>query len=445
MIRSFLLKKIYFAAFASFFFLRLFSSPCFSAGQAPDKIEVYKAIVKYASFWNTSEAEILSAYSYNEADGAAKDNAFKLLKERFSEKSVEYETFVKFSEGLPVLFMTLTANEKAFFSASKFDFSSLRKTVKLIAASSKYLLNNAKGSLALKSLLVTALFIINSEEAYYDSKSRSSLLAKMISIACQNICLDAIIKILASSEFDEKLLLDLYVTADFIEKKKPAFALAAEEERKQLVLAINKAASLNAAPGDLDIFAPEVFMAAAAEIKKSPFALKVVRLYADEGIRQINEIFSSISAALKLPYHEASVEMNKVNDRLCSHGYNNFFAAVGAPNFLRMHDQITKNYVLFDFVKISAALKAYKLKFNAFPASLDDIAKNFAGVSVPRDRFSGRNYDYRLISSGAFVLISPGPDCKIGTRIEEISTIISLQKNNGLDDLILTESGSLTK
>ena len=349
------------------------------------------------------------------------------------------------------MFTPFSDGDREFLRKAKLGNNAMRKNIKIMASTAKYLsASPAKGTLALKCLLAALLFTINHEEAHVgvpveDTAMGGVIVNRLVSISCQNILNQAIIRVLAASEFEEKALTSLFKTMDFIAKKRPPFAPALEEARLETVKIIQDAASLDPGrfsnPGAASLFPPGAYKAMSAEIKKYPFALRLVRLYSDEGIGQINGMFSAVAKAFDMPYNQAIDALREQERKFFDHSYNNLFAQMGAPNFIRMHEQVIKNLAGMDFVKIYACIQLHKLKTKTFPVSFDEAAKS-ASVEIPADRFSGRAYDYHVTSGGGFAVISTGPDLKIGVKPDGASEALTSRDPKVPDDLILTETGS---
>lgn len=422
--------------------------------KTPDKTAVYESILKYCSMWDDKDSGDLANYSYDDAADYAKEAAVKLLDEKLTEKSEAYLTLVKISEGVSAMFTPLSEGDREFLRKAKLGNNALRKNIKIMASTAKYLAAGpAKGTLALKCLLAALLFTINHEAAHVgvpveDTAMGGVIVNRLVSISCQNILNQALIAVLAASELEEKALTSLCRTIDFIGKKRPPFVPALEEARLETVKIIEDAASLDPGrfsnPGAASLFPPGAYKAMSAEIKKSPFALKLVRLYSDEGIRQINEMFSVVSKAFEMPYKQACDLLREHERKFYDYSYNNLLSQMSAPNFTRMHEQVVKNLAGMDFVKIYACLKLHKLKMKTFPASLDEAARS-AAFEIPADRFSGGAYGYQITSGGGFAVISTGPDQKISVKPEDIPDILSGRNLKAPDDLIMTEKGSRIK
>lgn len=419
--------------------------------KTPDKIIVYESILKYCSMWDEKESGDLANYGYDDAADYAKEAAVKLLDEKLTEKSEEYLTLVKISEGVSLMLTPLSDGDKEFLKKAKLGNNAMRKNVKIMASTAKYLAAGpAKGTLALKCLLAALLFTINHEEAHIgvpveDTAMGGVIVNRLVSISCQNILNQALIMVLAASGFEEKALVSLIKVMDFIGKKRPPFAPALEEARLETVKIIEDAASLDPGrfsnPAAASFFPPGAYKAMSAEIKKSPFALKLVRLYSDEGIRQIDAMFAAVAKAFDMPFNRALETLREQERKFFDHSYNNLFAQMGAPNFIRMHEQVIKNLAGMDFVKIYACIKLYKLKSKTYPASLAEAAKS-ASTDLPADRFGGGAYDYQITSGGGFAVISTGPDLKIGVKPGGIAEALTSRDPQSPDDLILTETGS---
>jgi hypothetical protein len=442
----FLIALVFFTAF---FFT---GAPGYCETKVPDKIVVYEAVLKYCSLWDEKESGDLANYAYDDAADYAKEAAVKLLDEKLTEKSEAYQVLVKISEGVSAMFTAMAEADKEFLRKAKIDNNTMRKNAKIMASTAKYLAaaGPAKGALALKCLLAALLFTINNDEAHTGipvkyTSTGGVLVNRLVSISCQNILCQTLIKVLASAEFEEKALTSLYKTIDFIEKKRPPFALAIEEARVETVKIIEDVALLDpgrfSGPDSAPLFPPGAYRAMSAEIKKSPFALKLVRLYADEGIRQIGEVFSALAKSFDMPFAQARAILDEQDRKFFDHKYNNLLAQLSAPNIVRLHEQVVKNQVCMDFVKLYACLKLHKLISKTFPAKLEDAARS-ASITLPPDRFSGKSYEYRLNSSGGFAVVSPGPDLKISVKPEGIADILSGREFKAPDDLILTETGS---
>lgn len=427
---------------------------CQSAPPAGKKA-VYQEMISYCASWDAKESACLEDFSYEGAPDYAKEGVFELLGEKLAVNGERYQNLFRMTEGTDALYAALSDADREFLRAAGFDNNFVRKNVKIMAATARYLAASDKAGalVAMKCLLTALLFTMDRDEsragaAVAVSTDNGALVDAMVSLSCRNTLFQAMINVVSSGGLTEKALVSICKTVDLIEKKRPPFAPVIKAARDETLAIIEDLASLDAArfknPQSSSLFPPGAYNSMAAEIERSPFAKRFVRLYANDAARQVREMFAAIEQAVAAPYAEASAVLKEQEKKLTGRYYNNLLAQMCAPNFVRMHEQIVKNAIGLDFVKISACLRLHKLRTGAFPAGLDAAARG-AGTVIPADRFSAKSYGYMLLPGGGFVVTSTGPDLAAAPVPENIKEALVRTAMTGPDDLILTETGSRIK
>lgn len=408
------------------------------------KIKVYESALKISGCFDTEE--INSAVKYlSETDEAA----LKVIEEKITGGSA-YEVILSLGNGLQEMFKPLTAAECDFL-VKNFNFSGLRQSTKLIAAAAKFLSYRGKTAAAGRALLAACMMSIHYESAAAAGANKlesSSLITKMVSVACQKICLEALIINVLEGEPGGNYFSNFYKTLDYISKSQFSVNKTLENERAGIEKVIRIYASMDAEKvkelKDGAIYPPEVYSILAAEIKKSPFALKVAKLYTDEAIAQVSEVFSKYGEAAKLPFKEAFKALEEADKKLTSGGYNNFFTMVSIPNFKRANTMIARNSAFLAMAQTAALLKLYKNANKKFPDALSDCAAEPAGLKIPKDPFTQENFKYVKLATGGFILVSAGADMRFGAKYEGRFDSKEFRLGSS-DDIVMTENSITSK
>jgi len=410
-----------------------------SSSRPAGKIAVYEAILKYCKNFDKDETDRIAGY-INEA-AEADEKTLKILGEKLGDRAPAYEVMLSIADGLPAMFQPLAAEERDYI-LKNFENKSLRLSTKMIAGGAKFILSKGKCIPASRALLSACLTVLDFESAAALAPSgQGFLLTKMISVACQKICFEMLIRVILNGEFSEKHYSNLYRTFEFIDRAQVPISKTMELEKAQIVRIIKAYASLDAgAVKDLNdgMYPPEVFAVVSAEIKKSPFAVKVAGLYADEAIAQVGGIFSMYNEAFKKPYKEASAIFDAIDKNFSSGKYNNYFTQVSVPNMGRANWQAVRNTVVSDMAKTAVLLKIYKLSNGKFPGRSGELASGAAGLKLPKDRFSGEDLIYQRLADDRFILVSVGPnmraDCKYDEKFDQLAPPLTSS-----DDIVMNE------
>jgi len=438
-------------AFVQMFFMTNGSAPFAHSAEkaspvapAAGKIPVYEAIIKLAAAFDKASADRAAGYQIETAE--ADEETLKILEEKLGDRAPAYEIMLSIAGGLPAMFKPLTAGEREFVFKN-FNTGSLRLSVKLIAGCAKFLAVKGKCIPASGALFTACLLALDLESAAPAGPGGGSLLTKMVSVACQKICFETLIRVILNGGFNEKYCVNFYKTFEFIDGSQIPLSKTMAGELAGIKSVIAAYASLDAERvRELKdpVYPPEVFAVVSAEIKKSPFAVRVARLYAGEAEAQIGGIFSMYNEAFKKPYKEAAAIFDTIDKNFREGKYNNFFTQICIPNMGRANWQVVRNAAVSDMARTAVLLKLYKIANGKFPEKLSDLSKAPAGLKVPKDRFSGEDLIYRRLADDRFVLVSVGPDMRAGSGYDE---------KNGLpepplastDDIVMNEKHIMIK
>ncbi len=391
-----------------------------SSSRPAGKIAVYEAIMKYCKIFDKDETDRITGY-INEAV-EADEKTLKMLEEKLGDRAPAYEVMLSIADGLPAMFRPLAAGERDFIFKN-FNNNSLRLAVKLIAGGARFLAAKGKCIPSSRALFTACLLALDFESASMTAPSGGGfLITKMISVACQKICLETLIRVILNGEFNEKYCVNFYKSFEFIDGSQLPLSKTMDNEFIEIKRIIGAYSSLDAElVKELKdpFYPPEVFAVVSAEIKKSPFAVKVAGLYADEAIAQVGGIFSMYNEAFKKPYKEASAIFDAIDKNFRDGKYNNFFTQVGVPNMGRANWQAVRNMAVSDMAKTSVLLKLYKLANGKFPAKPGGLTTGAAGLKVPKDRFSGEELIYQRLADDRFILVSVGPNMLPDAKYDE--------------------------
>ncbi|HPG56744.1 MAG TPA: hypothetical protein PKW98_02905 [Candidatus Wallbacteria bacterium] len=408
------------------------------------KIKVYESALNISRLFDTEEINCAVKY-LSETDEAA----LKIIEEKTAGGGAAYEVILTLGRGLQEMFKPLTPAESDFL-VKNFNYSALRQSVKLIAAAAKFLSYKGKTAAAGRALFAACMMSIHFEsaaEAARDSEL-SPLVTKMVSIACQKICFETLIVNVLECESAGNYFSNFYKTLEYINKSQFSIQKTLGNERSNIEKIIRLYASLDAEKvkelKEGAIYPPEVYSILAAEIKKSPFAMKVARLYTDEAIAQVSEIFSKYGEAAKLPFKDAFKALEEADKKLTSGGYNNFFTMVSIPNFNRANTMIARNHAFLAMAQTAALLKLYKNANKKFPDALSACAAAPAGLKLPKDPFTQEDFKYVKLPHGGFILISAGANMLIDGKYEGGFDPKDFRLGSS-DDIVMTENSITSK
>jgi hypothetical protein len=104
-------------------------------------------------------------------------------------------------------------------------------------------------------------------------------------------------------------------------------------------------------------------------------------------------------------------KVDGINDEL-QHAFarisaHNFLAAVVVPNFTRAWQVLARNQTHASQALIVCGLERYRLVRGDYPATLEALVPQFAGV-LPHDLINGQPFKYRRGANDAFLLYSVG-------------------------------------
>ena len=411
------------------------------ASQAPagGKIPVYEAALKYCKMWDKSETE--DVMKYQPETSVPDEKTLKMLGDKLGGGFPAYEVMLAIADGLPAMFKPATKPELEFV-VKNFSNASVRSAVKMIAGGAKFLQTKGKFVPASRVIFTACLMVMDFESAMTAVPAgQGPLMTKMISAACRKICLETLVRIILNGDFNEKYYLNFCKTLDFIDGSQIPLSKTMEIEKNEIIKTVKVYASLDAdrvREIKDPIYPPEVFAIVSAEIKKSPFAVKVAGLYADEAVSQIDGIFLKYGEALKKPFKEASAIFDAIDGNFRDGKYNNFFTQVTMPNMGRANWQNVRVNVISDMAKTAALLKLYKSSKKKFPEKLSDIDSAAAGVKIPKDIFSGQDFFYRRIMEDGFILASTGQNMRLDGEYNE-KFDQSGDRLTSSDDIVMTE------
>ena len=406
---------------------------------ASGKIPVCEAIMKYYRLWDGTETNDITMYQLETA--APEEKTLKMLEDKLGDRSPAYEVMLSIADGLPAMFKAMTPAEREFV-IKNFSNTFLRATTKLIAGGAKFLSSKGKCIPASRALFSMCLLVTDFESAVTSgSASQGPLLTKMIAVACRKICFETLVRVILNGGFDEKYCSNFYRTFEFIDRSQFPISKTMELEKTGIIRIIRAYTSL-----DIEkvkefkdaIYPPEVFAKVSAEIKKSPFAVKVAGMYGDEAISQIGGIFLKYDEAFKKPFKEASAIFGEIDKNFSDGKYNNFFTQVAIPNMGRAYWQSVRIDVISDMAKTAALLKLHRSLKKKFPEKLGELASTASAMKVPKDRFSGEDFLYLWLSDDSFLLISAGPNMRLDGKYDK--KFDKSQSNlTSSDDIIMTE------
>jgi hypothetical protein len=79
------------------------------------------------------------------------------------------------------------------------------------------------------------------------------------------------------------------------------------------------------------------------------------------------------------------------------------------PAFSRAFRNFTEAETLAQASRVAIACKIYRHKHGTYPPGLKDLAPEYIG-EIPKDPFTGKDFVYRMIPEGGFVVYSVGPN-----------------------------------